>query len=78
MLKRTVFRRAFVLLVGILALSVIGNVIIDEPTGNLYYGGDVAAPLFGNVMAESLRLLAVPPDATLVGAQEGLFQVMSQ
>ena len=53
-------------------------VIIDEPTGNLYYGGDVAAPLFGNVMAESLRLLAVPPDATLVGAQEGLFQVMSQ
>ena len=32
MLKRTVFRRAFVLLVGILALSVIGNVIIDEPT----------------------------------------------
>ena len=31
MLKRTVFRRAFVLLVGVLALSVIGNVI-DEPT----------------------------------------------
>jgi len=53
-------------------------VIIDEPTGNLYYGGDVAAPLFGNVMAESLRLLAVPPDATLVGENEGVVQVMSQ
>ncbi|MBJ90191.1 MAG: cell division protein [Woeseia sp.] len=53
-------------------------VIIDEPTGNLYYGGDVAAPLFGNVMAESLRLLAVPPDAALVGAPEGVVQVMSQ
>lgn len=53
-------------------------VIIDEPTGNLYYGGDVAAPLFGNVMAESLRLLAVPPDATLAGENEGVVQVMSQ
>ena len=38
-------------------------VIIDEPTGDLYYGGDVAAPVFGEVMAESLRLLAIPPDA---------------
>ncbi len=38
-------------------------VIIDEPKGELYYGSDVAAPVFSEVMAESLRLLAVPPDA---------------
>ncbi|MEM7433412.1 MAG: penicillin-binding transpeptidase domain-containing protein [Pseudomonadota bacterium] len=38
-------------------------VVIDEPTGELYYGGDVAAPVFADVMSESLRLLAVPPDA---------------
>lgn len=38
-------------------------VIIDEPKGKLYYGSDVAAPVFADVMAESLRLLAVPPDA---------------
>jgi cell division protein FtsI (penicillin-binding protein 3) len=38
-------------------------VVIDEPSGELYYGSDVAAPVFANVMAESLRLLAVPPDA---------------
>jgi cell division protein FtsI (penicillin-binding protein 3) len=38
-------------------------VVIDEPHGELYYGSDVAAPVFANVMTESLRLLAVAPDA---------------
>lgn len=37
-------------------------VIIDEPSGKKYYGGDVAAPVFSNVMAGALRLLGVPPD----------------
>lgn len=37
-------------------------VIIDEPSGNKYYGGDVAAPVFANVMAGALRLMGVPPD----------------
>ena len=27
-----------------------------------YYGGDVAAPVFANVMAGALRLMGVPPD----------------
>jgi cell division protein FtsI (penicillin-binding protein 3) len=39
-------------------------VVIDEPGGELYYGSDVAAPVFADVMSESLRLLAVAPDAT--------------
>ena len=38
-------------------------VMIDEPRGRKYYGGDVAAPVFGRVMREALRLLNVPPDA---------------
>jgi cell division protein FtsI (penicillin-binding protein 3) len=38
-------------------------VVIDEPGGELYYGSDVAAPVFADVMSESLRLLAIPPDA---------------
>jgi cell division protein FtsI (penicillin-binding protein 3) len=53
-------------------------VVIDEPGGKLYYGGDVAAPVFSNVMAGALRLLGVPPDgldqlpkATLVQASRG-------
>lgn len=37
-------------------------VVIDEPSGNKYYGGEVAAPVFANVMAGALRLLGVPPD----------------
>jgi cell division protein FtsI (penicillin-binding protein 3) len=53
-------------------------VIIDEPTGDLYYGGDVAAPVFGEVMTESLRLLAVPPDALPGGNNGALVQAMSQ
>ena len=38
-------------------------VMIDEPRAGHYYGGTVAAPVFGNVMAGSLRLLGVKPDA---------------
>ena len=53
-------------------------VIIDEPTGDLYYGGDVAAPVFGDVMTEALRLLAVPPDALPDGDHGALVQAMSQ
>jgi len=34
-------------------------VVVDEPKGK-YYGGDVAAPVFSAVTAESLRLLGVP------------------
>lgn len=37
-------------------------VVIDEPSGKKYYAGDVAAPVFANVMAGALRLLGVPPD----------------
>ena len=40
-------------------------VMIDEPGGKHYYGGEVAAPAFSNVMAGALRLLGVPPDAPL-------------
>jgi cell division protein FtsI (penicillin-binding protein 3) len=53
-------------------------VVIDEPSGELYYGSDVAAPVFADVMSESLRLLAVPPD-DLPTREAGTFmQAMSQ
>jgi cell division protein FtsI (penicillin-binding protein 3) len=52
-------------------------VVIDEPTGGAYYGGEVAAPVFSAVMSGALRLLAIPPDdlqrmpaTTLVQAQD--------
>ncbi len=37
-------------------------VMINEPTGEEYYGGHVAAPVFRNVMAGALRLMNIPPD----------------
>ncbi len=38
-------------------------VMIDEPQGRAYYGGDIAAPVFANIVSGALRVLAVPPDA---------------
>ncbi|CAG0123664.1 cell division protein FtsI (penicillin-binding protein 3) [Rhodocyclaceae bacterium] len=40
-------------------------VMVDEPAGAEYYGGQVAAPVFSNVMGSALRLLNVPHDAPL-------------
>lgn len=37
-------------------------VVIDEPRGGEYYGGQVSAPVFARVMAGALRILDVPPD----------------
>lgn len=38
-------------------------VMIDEPDGRVYYGGDVAAPVFAQIAAAALRALQVAPDA---------------
>jgi cell division protein FtsI (penicillin-binding protein 3) len=38
-------------------------VMLDEPQGTAYYGGDIAAPVFANIVSGALRVLAVPPDA---------------
>ena len=37
-------------------------ITVDEPAGEVYYGGQVAAPVFARVMSGALRLLDVPPD----------------
>jgi cell division protein FtsI (penicillin-binding protein 3) len=36
--------------------------IINDPSGELYGGGDVAAPLWSSVMGGAMRLLNIPPD----------------
>jgi cell division protein FtsI (penicillin-binding protein 3) len=38
-------------------------VMIDEPAAGQYYGGAVAAPVFSEVTAGALRMLAATPDA---------------
>nr|WP_237467923.1 penicillin-binding transpeptidase domain-containing protein [Vibrio stylophorae] len=42
-------------------------VVIDEPQGDRYYGGQVAAPVFSEVMGSALQLLNVAPDAATSG-----------
>ena len=37
--------------------------MVDEPTAGIYYGGDVAAPVFAQVMAGALRTLGISQDA---------------
>ncbi len=38
-------------------------VMLDEPGGKAYFGGEIAAPVFSAVMAGALRFLNVAPDA---------------
>lgn len=37
-------------------------VMLDEPSQNGYYGGQVAAPVFSEVMKNALRILDIAPD----------------
>jgi cell division protein FtsI (penicillin-binding protein 3) len=47
-------------------------VVIDDPAGNLYYGGDVAAPVFSAVVGGALRLMGVAPDGAAGPASDPL------
>jgi cell division protein FtsI (penicillin-binding protein 3) len=42
--------------------KLVAVVVIDEPRGEDYYGGEVAAPVFSSIVSGALRLLAVAPD----------------
>jgi cell division protein FtsI (penicillin-binding protein 3) len=39
-----------------------GILVLDSPSGGVYYGGQVAAPAFGRIMADALAYLRVPPE----------------
>ena len=38
-------------------------VVIDEPDSGEHFGGQVAAPIFAEVMREATRILNIAPDA---------------
>ena len=40
-------------------------VMIDEPNGGKHFGGEVAGPVFAQIMGGSLRTLGVAADAPL-------------
>jgi cell division protein FtsI (penicillin-binding protein 3) len=39
--------------------------MVDEPTTNGYYGGQVAAPIFSTIVSETLRAMNVAPDSAV-------------
>lgn len=44
---------------------VIIGVMIDEPSAGKYFGGDVAAPVFSEVVQQTLRMMGVQPDMSV-------------
>lgn len=40
-------------------------VMVDEPSGPVHFGGDVAAPVFSEVAANALRSMNIAPDSTV-------------
>lgn len=56
------YRALFAGVVPASAPQLAAVVMIDDPGGEDYYGGTVAAPVFSAVMADALRLLEVEPD----------------
>ncbi len=56
------YRAWFVGLAPIDHPRIVVAVMVDEPNNGVYYGGDVAAPVFSQVVQQTLRMLGVPPD----------------
>jgi len=56
------YRAWFVGLAPINNPRIVVAVMVDEPNNGVYYGGDVAAPVFSQVVQQTLRMLGVPPD----------------
>jgi cell division protein FtsI (penicillin-binding protein 3) len=56
------YRSWFVGMAPITAPRIIVAVMVDEPSNGLHYGGDVAAPVFSQVVQQTLRMMNVSPD----------------
>jgi cell division protein FtsI (penicillin-binding protein 3) len=60
--KNRKYRGWFVGMAPIDAPRIIVAVMIDEPSAGKYFGGDVAAPVFSDVVQQTLRLQGAQPD----------------
>ena len=56
------YRAWFVGMAPIRNPRIVVAVMVDEPNNGVFYGGDVAAPVFSQVVQQTLRMLGVPPD----------------
>ena len=58
----TKYRAWFVGLAPAAHPRIVVAVMVDEPSKGIYYGGDVAAPVFSQVVQQTLRMMNVAPD----------------
>jgi cell division protein FtsI (penicillin-binding protein 3) len=58
------YRASFVGVSPIESPRIVVGVMIDEPRGSIY-GGVVAAPVFSEVVQQTLRILGVQPDMSV-------------
>lgn len=56
------YRAWFVGIAPIAHPRIIVAVMVDEPTAGKWFGGDVAAPVFSDVVQQTLRMMGEPPD----------------
>jgi cell division protein FtsI (penicillin-binding protein 3) len=56
------YRAWFVGMAPIQHPRIIVAVMVDEPTAGKYFGGEVAAPVFSQVVQQTLRMMGVQPD----------------
>jgi cell division protein FtsI (penicillin-binding protein 3) len=72
------YRAWFVGLAPIDKPRIVVAVMVDEPSNGKFYGGEVAAPVFSETVAQTLRMLGVQPDMAIkpqivIAAQEESF-----
>ena len=60
------YRAWFVGLAPVDKPRIVVAVMVDEPNNGKFYGGDVAAPVFAEVVQQTLRTLGVTPDLEVV------------
>jgi cell division protein FtsI (penicillin-binding protein 3) len=56
------YRAWFVGIAPVSSPRIVVAVMVDEPSKGVFYGGDVAAPVFAQVVQQTLRTMGVPPD----------------
>jgi cell division protein FtsI (penicillin-binding protein 3) len=56
------YRAWFVGMAPVVNPRIVVAVMVDEPNAGKYFGGDVAAPVFSQVVQQTLRMMGVPPD----------------
>jgi cell division protein FtsI (penicillin-binding protein 3) len=59
------YRGFFVGMAPIEHPRIVVAVLIDEPSAGRYFGGDVSAPVFSDIVQQTLRLLGVQPDMSV-------------